>query len=319
MKTVRWTRLRKMVIATPLLAAFHGISLAATCPPGLYEVKEFETTRPPLPANGPKKIQITIDGQERIATPEAAEQLLQALKLLRKDGEIRNVLRTNCTNFSVREVGTWGTRASWVYEPASKRMSSYVYGESIGMQGLKFSTLSDAQYADLRRLASTVTATTTTPAKVQIYVNGQPRVTSPVLLQELEDILKSLSRSKPKDFENRGARGVSDGVLLIGEERRNAQQNYANNFTILRIKKIEYQIYPDVITSVDWSTTDIERDHKDKKNGSMPGHTAYPTSQQSQAIQLMLAATVIGQLPPLQYGLTPSQRAGIPGLRGTKP
>ena len=319
MKMVRWIRLRKMVIATPLLAAFHGISLAATCPPGLYEVKEFETTRPPLPANGPKKIQIAIDGQERIASPEVAEQLLQALKLLRKDGEIGNVPRTNCTNFSVREVGTWGTRASWVYEPASKRMSSYIYGESIGMQGLKFSTLSDPQYADLRRLASTVSSTTTAPTKVQIYVNGQPSVTSPALLQELEDILNSLSRSKPKDFENRGARGVSDGVLLSGEERRKAQQNYANNFTILRIKKIEYRIYPDVITSVDCSTTDMGRDYKDKKNGSMPGHTAYPTSQQSQAIQLLLAATVIGQLPPLQYGLTPRQRAGIPGLRGTTP
>ena len=313
---VIWIRLSKTVIAALVFTAFHGISLAATCPPGLYEVKEFETTRPPLPANGPKKIQITIDGQERIATPEAAEQLLQALKLLRKDGEIRNVLRTNCTNFSVREVGTWGTRASWVYEPASKRMSSYVYGESIGMQGLKFSPLSDAQYADLRRLASTVTATTTTPAKVQIYVNGQPRVTSPVLLQELEDILKSLSRSKPKDFENRG---VADGVLLSDEERRKAQKNYASKSTILRIKSAEYQIDPDVITSIYWPTTDIERDHKDKKNGSMPGHTAYPTAQQSQAIQLLLAATVIGQLPPQQYGLTPSQRAGIPSLRGTTP
>ena len=313
---VQWTHLLKMVIAALLLAAFHGISLAASCPPGLYEVNEFETTPPPLPANGPKKIQVTIDGQERIAAPEAAEQLLQALVQLRKDGEIGNVPRSNCTNFSVRVVGTWGTRASWVYEPASKRMSSYIYGESIGLQGVKFSTLSDAQYADLRRLASAVTAATATPTKAQIYVNGQPRVTSPALLQELEDTLGSLSRSKLQDFESCG---VPDGVLLSGEERRKARQDYASNFTILRIKKIEYQIYPDVITSVDWPTTDIERDHKDKKNGSMPGHMAYPTAQQSQAIQLLLAATVIGQLPPLQYGLTPRQRAGMPGLRGTTP
>ena len=197
MKMVQSIRLFKMVMVALLLAVFHGISLAATCPPGLYEVKEFETIRPPLPANGPKKIQITIDGQDRIATPEAAEQLLQALKLLRKDGEIGNVPRTNCTNFSVREVGTWTARASWVYEPATRRMSSYIYGESIGMQGLKFSTLSEAQYADFRRLASAVAAIADAPAKVQIYVNGQLRVSNPVLLQELEDVLASLPSTPP--------------------------------------------------------------------------------------------------------------------------
>lgn len=181
--------LRHWLTTVILVIASNGLAVAATCLQGLHAVREFETTQPPQPANGPKKIQITVDGQERIATPEAAEQLLQALKQLREGGQVGHAPRSNCTTFSVREVGTWATRSSWVYEPASKRMSSYIYGESIGLQGLKFSTLSDAQYADLRRLASAVTATTATtaitatPTKVQIYVSGQPRATDPVMLR----------------------------------------------------------------------------------------------------------------------------------------
>ena len=146
--------LRDWLITAIVAVISNGAAVAATCPQGLYAVQEFETTQPSQPANSPKKIQITVDGQERIATPDAAQQLLQALRQIREDGQVGYAPRSDCTSFSVREVGTWAARSSWVYDPATRRMSSYIYGESMGLQGLKFSILSAAQYANLRQLAS---------------------------------------------------------------------------------------------------------------------------------------------------------------------